>query len=479
MTYLRGDQYCRRPVSKLASEISSKWCRYCVTSLVLLCTFVILHCPDWAFAQGVESAEYQMRRLRMLEKYSDGIVLLHARPNAADLRDSGFKQDSSFFYFTGLASQPAAILALDGPLRKEILFVPPSASFLGSVVEGVGLQPGDRALAQKLGVDSIKDWDELSPYLAERSKDNVQHLYVDESRHVQAPGNPAGLAAVTGDRLLWRRSLEGAFPSFTVRSAKSTIQEMRWVKSEAEIRILRKVARVSADALLEGIRNVEAGKSQNILSSIIVHSCIKGGAVSPSFWPVVLSGSAAARGMLKLFFAYDRLDKSMAAGELVKLDVGCALDHYEGDVGRTVPVSGKFKAFQRETLDLLAAAYRAGLNAMHDGATFEEVRAASRNEVKRLEASLATNHARHVASVMTDKGQSKLWHIHGVGIDAAETGTSTLRAGAVIAYEPRFSAEGSTYYLEDMILITESGYEVLTTGLPYTASDVESIMIDR
>ena len=68
------------------------------------------------------------------------------------------------------------------------------------------------------------------------------------------------------------------------------------------------------------------------------------------------------------------------------------------------------------------------------------------------------------------------WHIHGVGIDSGEDIPETLRAGMVVAYEPGFSIGPDAYYLEDMVLVTDNGHRVLSTGLPYTAGEIERLM---
>ena len=73
------------------------------------------------------------------------------------------------------------------------------------------------------------------------------------------------------------------------------------------------------------------------------------------------------------------------------------------------------------------------------------------------------------------EGGAGVWHLHGVGVESGEEARDTLEAGSVIAYEPGFEVRGDAYYLEDMILITPTGHEVLSTGLPYEASEIEAL----
>jgi Xaa-Pro aminopeptidase len=158
------------------------------------------------------------------------------------------------------------------------------------------------------------------------------------------------------------------------------------------------------------------------------------------------------------------------------LDLGCQVDHYMGDVGRTVPVSGTFSAEQREVIDLLVAAYRAGLAVIRDGATTAGVIAASVGEVARRQSLLRTALGKEAAAVITRRDGIPYWQIHGIGLEAAEWLPDTLRAGMVLDYEPIFVAGGNGFYMEDMILVTRSGYEILTKGLPSSAAEIERAM---
>jgi len=160
----------------------------------------------------------------------------------------------------------------------------------------------------------------------------------------------------------------------------------------------------------------------------------------------------------------------------VRVDIGCHGANYGADVGRTLPVGGRFSAAQAELWDLLVAGYLAGLDAMADGVTVSEVRAASRARVRDLGASLASEAGRTAAARLDD---DTAWHLHGVGIDSGEEALPVLRAGAVIAYEPMLVAGADAFYLEDMILVTASGHEVLSAGLPYRAAALAEWMRSR
>jgi len=424
----------------------------------------------------VPLTEHAERRERLMNAFPDGIVLLHARSAPSSLGEPSFKQDATFLYFTGLPNQPAAILALDGPGKKSLLFVPHAPALFGVEVEGVSLKPGEES-ARAHGFSDVEPWEGFLPYVKRRLTEGVGKLYLDEARSPEFPGNPEPMLPVSGEKLLWRRSVEAAFPGVQIASAESEIRAMRWAKSPAEIEVLREVARTSSSALLAGIHAVGVGKSQRSSEVAVVSACFEVGATAASFWPWTMSGPNAHLGnVVRSFFDYEHLNRAMKEGELVRMDVGCALSHYEGDVGRTVPVSGKFNADQRETLDLLVRAYRAGLGAMKGGVTLETVMERARSEVERAQGTLVTDYARRAAAHLIRAPLRPTWHIHGVGLDGGETGTDTLQVGSVIAFEPMFSVDEDAFYMEDMILVTDTGHEILTAGLPSTAAEIEAVM---
>jgi len=121
----------------------------------------------------------------------------------------------------------------------------------------------------------------------------------------------------------------------------------------------------------------------------------------------------------------------------------------------------------------LVSAYRAGLAAMRDGVRTQEVIDASIREVERRKDSVRTPFGKKAVAVLLSPEGRKYWEVHGVGLESAEAIPEVLRSGMTVDFEPIFAVEGQGFYLEDMILITRDGYEILTTGLPYTADEIE------
>ncbi len=445
---------------------------HCLSILAVAAGSAAQNIPvDAAVVRSIPAEEYIHRRHQILARLSDGIVLLHARSTASDLTDHGFKQDASYFYFTGESNRFAAVLALDGPMEKSFLFVPDGVRSFGTELMTTGPMPGEPS-----SFDDIRPWRDLLPYLRERASDGVSKLYLDEARRAVMPGNPEGMLPMAGERNLWWRSVSESMPEASLVSAAVVIREMRWTKTDAEVAALREVARASASALLAGMRVVEPGVRQRVSEAAVVSGCIEAGAEGPSFWPWTMSGPNAHGSVLgSSFHDYRHLDRVMERGELVRMDIGCDLAHYEGDVGRTIPVSGTFSAEQAEAWGLLVAGYRAGLDAIRPGASRAELAEASRAAVQAAQASLRTDYAREASRVLLEGGDA-MWHVHGVGLEAGEERMPKLTKGTVLAYEPGFSVGDDAYYLEDMILVTARGHEVLSSGLPYSAQEIEAAM---
>jgi Xaa-Pro aminopeptidase len=423
-------------------------------------------------AAELPASEFRARRAEAMRRMPDGILLL---PSASfdfagdQLYLHGFQQRANFFYFTGLASASGAVLAVDGAAKESWLFVPAQLPF-GAMLERRRIAPGPETAAS-LGLDRVVDRKELAAFLARRQ--DAAGLLLYTAGLVEGHGFPLDIA-LDDPQAAWNHAIEELWPTGRVRPADPILETMRSIKSPAEIEVLRRVGKSSAAALSAGLASLRPGRPQREAEGDVVCACIDAGAEGPSFWPWVMTGPAGAfPAPFESLIDYRHLNKAMRAGELARVDVGCDADHYKGDVGRTAPVSGRFDSGQRETWELLVAAYRTGLAAIRDGVTRDAVFAASLGEVRRRQPGLATPLGKRAAEVLVGKDGLQYWGIHGVGLQAAEGGPETLAAGMVVAFEPIFSVDGQGFYLEDMVLVTKDGHEILTPGLPYSAEEIE------
>lgn len=294
--------------------------------------------------------------------------------------------------------------------------------------------------------------------------------------------NPPGLDPIVDAQLLWRLALERRWPGAKVKSASPVIQEMRLVKSPAEIERMRATGKATVGAWFQGSIAVGKGGSRAQVRVEIVRGCIDSGAQGPAFWPEV-------------FFDFGESSVTkLPHGKLVALDMGCELDHYITDTCRMVPVSGHFSPEQKEAWEFYVAAYRAGLAAIHDGGRRADVFEAMIREAGRRKGELHSELARKMAAVILDpQAGTRHWLLHSQGLRSAEAEPEILRTGMIVTFEPstlvplgattavREQPSGSTvgqgqaFNIEDVTLVTKNGYEVLAP-LPYDTVAIEQSM---
>jgi len=430
------------------------------------------------------SSDFDARRRAAMEKCPDGILMLHSNSGLKHWDEFGFHQDPSFYYFTGLANVHGAILALDGDARQSWLFVasaagPPSPGPTG--LDRIVVVPG-KASESELKIDHIAGWDDFTQFVSSRRAANPRLvLYLDGGGQTGAMlgtrSNPKDLIPVENIYLLWKTAIQTRWPDAAIRDAWAIVDEIRSVKSAAEISLLRKAASITAEGFWAGVRAISPGRTERQVEAEVIRGCMSAGSDGASLWPWIRSGPNALGDRLFLAFSdYHNLNREMRAGEVVRVDLGCDFALYKGDFGRTIPVSAHFDEGQRETLDLVTGAYLAGVKVMREGASREDVFRASAAYVAEHQPSLKTELAREAA---TDALNKRPWILHGLGVDMAEGAPKVFRAGNVLCYEPLLTAGGQGFFVEDTILITEGGHEILNPPLPYFAAEIEKAMAGR
>src|SRR6202167_3510663 len=207
--------------------------RRCVSVLVFLCVGLA------AFGQsGIDAPEFQARRKAALEKVPDGIVLLRAGGALKHWDESGFHQDPSFYYFSGLANAHGAILALDGTRRESWLFVAPKIP-LGADLQGFDtafFDPGSQT-ERELGIDHVVAWDQFAAFIESRRKDNPKLvLYTDLGGQTgymsgdSALGMPAGLGPLQNANVAWTNMLRQHWSDLEVKDAFGILDAVRWAE---------------------------------------------------------------------------------------------------------------------------------------------------------------------------------------------------------------------------------------------------------
>jgi len=452
----------------------------CAESALLLLSMLVGSGPI-SGQSGFEAGEFQARRKAALEKIPGGILLLRSYSGLKHWDESGFHQDSSFYYFTGLANAHSAILALDGEQKQSWLFVAPRQGSLGADLHGfdsIFIEPGPQAEAE-LKIDHVMLWDELVPFVESRRKKNPKLILYGDSAgqtgRMSGEGSvPRGLDPMENAHWVWGDMLHRHWPDLEMKDAFNLLDEVRAVKSAAELERLRQAAGITGKGFWAGVHAIAPGKTQRMVEGKVLDACLEAGSDGPSLWPWVRSGpNTMGNTLFETLADYHNMDRKMQAGEVVRLDVGCDFGMYKGDFGRTIPVSGHFDEGQRETMELLNGAYLAGVSAMRPGGAPQDVFKATLGYVEQHRSSLKTAMAKEAAEDALKRSSSPL---HGLGVDMAEGAPKVFQKGNVICYEPLFTAAGQGFFVEDTFLITAEGHELLSPALPYATEDIEKSM---
>jgi Xaa-Pro aminopeptidase len=416
---------------------------------------------------GADVKEWKERRQRAATAFSDGVLLLHSK-TSTDSPSDGYREEAAFYYLTGLEDSPGTILAIVGKSGESWLFVPAAVS-----KGGAETRPGEEA-ARNVGLDHVVDWKELQGFLTEQMKAGAKIYYKPEVAML-----PENLSATKNKRApSWIQVLQKSFPTADFQPVGVKLYSLMAVESSTEQHDSNKAALATVKAFAAGARSIHPGASQREVELAVVDACWKQGR-GVSFWPWAMAG---ANGVFPKPFEsevrYDHLDSWMHSGDLVRLDVGCEWQHYQGDLGRTIPVSGHFSEEQREVWNIFVAAYQSVARELKEGLTEDSAFDIWKNELLRHRGSANSPLAQRAIETWSERKNAPYWQMHTMNLDAGYI-DGPLRTGMVIDFEPIAAIGGNGYYLEDMYLIGQDGARVMTPGLPYTAEEIEAFVAQK
>ncbi|HRI52588.1 MAG TPA: Xaa-Pro peptidase family protein [Pseudomonadota bacterium] len=425
-------------------------------------------------------AEYARNRAALAGALAAAGGGIFVAPSRAGLSDgTTFRQLDDFLYFTGL-ELPDSVLAVEAPAGRTTLFVPRRDPRFESPTRPNDF-PGrpladDPALAGTSGVDAVRPIEELGPWLqTQAQRPSGLALWINPGRPSEA-GQPGGISPSPSGPVLppdplrdFAAYLRKTAPTARLVNAFAAVARLRMVKSPAEIAILRRAARLTAQAIRHAASHglVHAGTSERDLEAEFEAACKHGGAQRLAFSSIIKSGPNSLWPWRILGAEYDRRNRRLTDGELVIFDVGCELDYYASDVGRTVPVSGRFSAEQRRLLAMEVAVADAIIAAVRPGITLSELGAVARAHIPAAE--------RPYMQVAGHFG-------HHLGLSAGDPSLADvpLAPGMVLTVEPWYYNHDRSIavFTEDVVLVTQQGAEVLTAELPRSPAELER-MVER
>jgi Xaa-Pro aminopeptidase len=233
------------------------------------------------------------------------------------------------------------------------------------------------------------------------------------------------------------------------------------------------MSRPSSAGIEAAVRRLEPGRTHRQEEGDVIAAMMEAGAEGPGFWPWVKSGSSAyLPGLFVSFFDYHALNHVMADGEIARVNLGAEYGMYKGDYGRSFPVGAHFTPDQREVIELFSHAYLAGLQMIRPGENLTDVVNASIADIKEHRAVVKSDLARAAADVLVT---ARPWSMYAHGIDMVENVPPVFAAGNVLCWAPEFSITDQGFYMQDTVLVTAAGHDLLNPLLPYDPQALEAL----
>lgn len=429
------------------------------------------------------TAEFAKRRRHLLELVGDaGIAILPASPERIRSRDvhHDYRPDSDLYYLTGFCEPEAVIVLMPGGAHGE--FIAFCRERNAEREQWDGARCGPERFIDRYGADDaypIDDIDDILPGLIERS----ERVYYS-----------MGVATEFDQKLLgWINALNanrqrGHAPSEIV-ALDHLLHEMRLKKSRREIATMRRSAQVAVAAHARAMRACRPGMYEYELEAEYIHEFRRNAARS-SYQPIVAGGANAC------VLHYITNDQELRDGDLVLVDAGCELDMYASDITRTFPVNGEFSPAQRELYEIVLDANRKATEAAVAGNHWNDPHDAAVKVITRGLRELGVLTGRLPQLLRDGAYRPYFMHRtgHWLGIDVHDVGDykidddwRLLEPGMVMTIEPgiyvdaaaRKSAKkyrGIGIRIEDDVVVTRTGPDVLTRKLPSTVEDIEALM---
>lgn len=417
-----------------------------------------------------DKAEYAARRAKLMEKISDGVaVILGAQPVTGYHH---YYQNNDFLYFSGV-EVPNAVLLIDGIKKKTILLFTATERSLRNDGLSVDILKDPTGVT---GVDSVLPIEELTNFLGRLA---------GQTKIVYTPFKPEELMrecslekflSLQRNMVLnpWdgRQSREGQFanllrhkfPNLEVRDCSPLIWELRTIKSPAEIEVMRRAARIGVKAISEVMRATRPGMYEYELAALYEYVAKKEGAQDLAYYIIMSSGEN------HPYVHYYRHDRLLEDGDFIVLDIGPDVHYYDTDITISYPANGKFTARQKEIYEAAKAVHDANISVYRPGLTTGQVRNEVAEILKKKGFDLTKEHFKKIGG--------GFGHYVGLAVHDVGGNPMVLKPGMVFANEPLlvFPEENLGVRVEDTILVTETGCEVLTSGIPRTVTEIEAFM---
>ncbi len=437
--------------------------------------------------------EFQQRRNQLLTQMADGIAIIPTAPEAIRNRDSHYpyRFDSYFYYLTGFKEPESLLVLIGGKEQKSILFCR-DKDIEREIWDG--FHYGSEAARVQFGFDeaySISQLDDMLPKLMGNQAKLFYSLGTDSHWDTRVTGwlNAVKNLARTGI----------AAPESVV-DIRQLVDKQRLIKTPYEIDLMRKSASIAAGAHNRAMKFVGSNKKEfslkeNEVEAEFLHEFYKSGAQAPAYTSIVAGGANACT------LHYNANNAKLNDGDLLLIDAGCELDGYASDITRTFPVNGKFSAVQKDVYELVLAAQLAAIDAALPSNHWNAPHEAALNVL--AQGFIDFKLCKGSVSEVLETGSYRQFYMHRtghwLGLDVHDAGQYTIKepkdkqgnwaileAGNTLTVEPGCYVRPADNVpeqfwnigirIEDDVLITQAGNEVLTKNAIKTVADIESLM---
>jgi Xaa-Pro aminopeptidase len=405
------------------------------------------------------------RRQALAARIGNGVAILIAAPEGdLDGRDhpqaTFYRQDNDFFYLTGIESPGAwlALVARDSVLTETIIFLPP----LDTLYErwwGQRLGPTSEATTIT-GINDVR-----SAAVAEA---DLRRVIAQTGRGGRTPTLFAKRGkAERENKFLGETVL--SFPALRLEDLGASLAAMRLVKDDDEIARIRRATELSVDGHLAAWRAARPGAWERDLEADAEAAFRHGGAERLAYPSIVGSGERSTH------FHMTENRGQLAGGDVVVMDMAAEYGYYKSDVTRTIPVNGRFSAKQRAVYDVVLGAQQAAIDSVKPGITLGRLTAISRDYMR--------EHSGSACGTATCDTYFLHALSHWLGMDTHDVGAYNvpLAPGMVFTVEPGvvMAADGFRIGIEDVVLVTPNGHDVLSSRLPRAPAAIEAFFANR
>ena len=424
------------------------------------------------------------RKELMAQMEPNSIGLVPSAPPSFRNNDAEYlyRQNSDFYYLTGFAEEHALLALIPGRKQGEVVLFCQEKNKEKELWTGILMGPD--AAIQNLAIDDaypIADIDDILPGLIE-GRDRVYYSMGKDDKFDDQ--------VMEWVKTIRQKAKTGAQPPGEFLMLDHLLHELRLFKSAAEIKLMECAAKISAEGHRRAMAFCRPGVHEYELEAELLYAFTRNGSRAPAYSSIVAAGDNAC------ILHYNTNNAAIEEGDLVLIDAGCEYEYYASDITRTFPASGKFSDEQKAIYEIVLKAQEAAIEEIKPGALWDASHNASVKVITQGLIKLGLLQGKLSQCIKSESYKEFYMHRvgHWIGMDVHDVGNykidgtwRVLEAGMVTTIEPGIYIapdntdvpeqwRGIGVRIEDDVLVTESGYRILSTGVPKTVLEIEAFM---